>query len=88
MLRRGVHFEYKSHLDEGGWHAKCKACSDLPASQRRRSLREGLSKPTCAASDGGKQALAHAVSISSGRPPIFLVPEEQTFAFDKSAQSA
>jgi uncharacterized protein (TIGR02118 family) len=35
----------------------------------------------CAASDGGKQALAHAVSISSGGPPIFLVAEEQTFTF-------
>lgn len=27
----------------------------------------------CAASDGGKEALAHAVKISSGGPPIFLV---------------
>jgi uncharacterized protein (TIGR02118 family) len=42
----------------------------------------------CAASDGGKQTIAHAVSISSGGTPIFLVAEEQTFAFDKSAQSA
>jgi uncharacterized protein (TIGR02118 family) len=42
----------------------------------------------CAASDGGKQTLAHAVSISSGGPPIFLVAEEQIFAVDKSAQSA
>ena len=32
----------------------------------------------CAASDGGKQALAHAVTISSGGPPIFLVAEEET----------
>jgi len=35
----------------------------------------------CAASDGGKQALAHAVTISSGGPPIFLVAEEETFTF-------
>jgi uncharacterized protein (TIGR02118 family) len=42
----------------------------------------------CAASDGGEQTLAHAVSISSGGTPIFLVAEEQTFAFDQSAQSA
>src|SRR5580704_10134591 len=35
----------------------------------------------CAASDGGRQALAHAVTISSGGPPIFLVAEEETFAF-------
>ena len=35
----------------------------------------------CAASDDGKEVLAHAVSISSGGPPIFLVAEEETFAF-------
>jgi hypothetical protein len=34
-----------------------------------------------AASDGGKQALAHAVMISPGGPPIFLVVEEETFTF-------
>ncbi|SRR6202162_1449028 len=39
----------------------------------------------CAASDGGKQALAHAVSISSGGPPIFLVAEEETFTFAQTA---
>jgi uncharacterized protein (TIGR02118 family) len=38
---------------------------------------------TCAASDGGKEALAHAVKISSGGPPIFLVAEEETFDFTK-----
>jgi hypothetical protein len=33
----------------------------------------------CAASEGGKQALTHAVSISSGGgAPIFLVAEEET----------
>jgi uncharacterized protein (TIGR02118 family) len=37
---------------------------------------------SCAASDDGKEVLAHAVSISSGGPPIFLVAEEETFAFD------
>jgi uncharacterized protein (TIGR02118 family) len=42
----------------------------------------------CAASQGGKQTLANAVSISSGGTPIFLIAEEQTFAFDESAQSA
>jgi uncharacterized protein (TIGR02118 family) len=31
---------------------------------------------SCAASDGGKETLAHAVSISSGGSPIFLVAEE------------
>ena len=35
----------------------------------------------CAASDGFKETIAHAVSISTGGPPIFLVAEEQTFSF-------
>lgn len=35
----------------------------------------------CAASEGGKQTLAHAVSISSGGSPIFLVAEEEVFTF-------
>jgi len=35
----------------------------------------------CAASDGGKEVLANAVSISSGGPPIFLVAEEETYSF-------
>ncbi|MGH8647132.1 MAG: EthD family reductase [Gammaproteobacteria bacterium] len=36
---------------------------------------------TCAQSHGGKETLAHAVKISSGGAPIFLVAEEQTFMF-------
>jgi uncharacterized protein (TIGR02118 family) len=35
----------------------------------------------CAASEGGKETLANAVSISSGGAPIFLVAEEDTFEF-------
>ena len=35
----------------------------------------------CAASEGGKEVLAHAVKISSGGPPIFLVAEEETVTF-------
>jgi uncharacterized protein (TIGR02118 family) len=38
----------------------------------------------CAASAGGKQTLAHAVSISSGGPPILLVAEEETFTFSQA----
>src|ERR1700680_1785319 len=38
----------------------------------------------CAASEGGKEALAHAVKISSGGTPIFLVAEEETFTFTKA----
>src|SRR5271169_3912963 len=41
----------------------------------------------CAASDGGKEVLAHAVKISSGGPPIFLVAEEETFAFSQPANA-
>jgi uncharacterized protein (TIGR02118 family) len=42
----------------------------------------------CAASEGGKETVAHAVSISSGGAPIFLIAEEDTFTFDKAARSA
>ena len=35
----------------------------------------------CAASDGGREALAHAVKISTGGPPIFLIAEEESFTF-------
>jgi uncharacterized protein (TIGR02118 family) len=41
----------------------------------------------CAASDGGNEALAHAVKISSGGPPIFLVAEEETFTFTKTVSA-
>ncbi len=41
----------------------------------------------CASSDGGKEALAHAVKISSGGTPIFLVAEEETFTFTQTAGS-
>jgi len=36
---------------------------------------------TCAASPGAKETLAHAVSISTGGRPIFLVANEQIFTF-------
>jgi uncharacterized protein (TIGR02118 family) len=36
---------------------------------------------TCAASEGVKETLANAVSISTGGPPIFMVAEEETFEF-------
>jgi uncharacterized protein (TIGR02118 family) len=42
----------------------------------------------CAGSEGGKQTVAHAVSISSGGAPIFLIAEEETFTFDEAAHSA
>jgi|SRR5215468_7706897 len=35
----------------------------------------------CAASEGGKQVLANAISISTGGSPIVLVAEEETFNF-------
>ncbi len=42
----------------------------------------------CAASEGGKQTIAHAVSISSGGPPTFLVAEEETFVFQEVTSAA
>jgi uncharacterized protein (TIGR02118 family) len=41
----------------------------------------------CAASEGGKQTLAHAVTISTGGAPVFLVAEEQTFIFEQTASA-
>jgi uncharacterized protein (TIGR02118 family) len=38
----------------------------------------------CAASEGGKEALANAVKISTGGTPIFLVAEEETSTFTKT----
>lgn len=35
----------------------------------------------CAASEGGKQVLANAISISTGGSPVVLVAEEETFNF-------
>jgi len=42
----------------------------------------------CAASEGGKQTIAHAVSISSGGAPTFLVAEEETFVFQEVKSAA
>jgi uncharacterized protein (TIGR02118 family) len=42
----------------------------------------------CAASEGGKQTIAHAVSISSGGAPTFLVAEEETFVFQEVESAA
>jgi uncharacterized protein (TIGR02118 family) len=39
----------------------------------------------CTSSPGGKETMAHAVRISSGGPPIFLIAEEETFTFAQSA---
>jgi uncharacterized protein (TIGR02118 family) len=41
----------------------------------------------CAASEGCKEALAHAVKISTGGTPIFLVAEEETFTFTKTVNA-
>ena len=32
----------------------------------------------CVASDGGRETVAHAISISTGGPPIIMIAEEQT----------
>jgi uncharacterized protein (TIGR02118 family) len=42
----------------------------------------------CAAPEGGKQTIAHAVSISSGGAPTFLVAEEETFVFQEVESAA
>jgi uncharacterized protein (TIGR02118 family) len=35
----------------------------------------------CAASQDGKDTLAHGVKISSGGPPVIMIAEEETFTF-------
>jgi uncharacterized protein (TIGR02118 family) len=35
----------------------------------------------CAASEGGKETIGHAVTISSGGPPVIMVAEEESFNF-------
>jgi uncharacterized protein (TIGR02118 family) len=35
----------------------------------------------CAASAGGKETIGHAVSISSGGPPVIMIAEEESFNF-------
>jgi uncharacterized protein (TIGR02118 family) len=35
----------------------------------------------CATSEGGKQTIANAISISSGGSPVFLIAEEAEFVF-------
>ncbi len=35
----------------------------------------------CASSESGQKAVAHAISISSGGMPIFLIAEEETINF-------
>jgi uncharacterized protein (TIGR02118 family) len=41
----------------------------------------------CASSEGGKEALDHAVKISTGGAPIFLVAEEEPFTFTQTANA-
>ncbi len=41
----------------------------------------------CAASQGGKETLAHAVRISTGGAPILLIAEEETFTFGQTAKA-
>ena len=41
----------------------------------------------CAASEGCKEALAHAAKISSGGAPIYLVAEEETITFTKTVSA-
>ena len=39
----------------------------------------------CATEPGAQEALAHAVKISTGGPPLFLIGEEETFTFSQTA---
>ncbi|MGC0772569.1 MAG: EthD family reductase [Candidatus Acidiferrum sp.] len=39
----------------------------------------------CLASPGGQQTAAHAVSISTGGAPIFMIAEEESYSFAQQA---
>jgi hypothetical protein len=39
----------------------------------------------CAATLGAQETLAHAVKISTGGTPLFLIAEEETFIFSQTA---
>jgi uncharacterized protein (TIGR02118 family) len=41
----------------------------------------------CAASNDGKETLAHAIKISSGGAPVILVAEEATFTFTQTTSA-
>ena len=42
----------------------------------------------CAASEGGKLTIAHALSISSGGTPTIFIAEEETFLFEENQDAA
>lgn len=42
----------------------------------------------CAASEGGKLTIGHALSISSGGTPTIFIAEEETFAFEETEDGA
>ena len=42
----------------------------------------------CAASEGGKFTIGHALSISSGGIPTIFIAEEETFVFEEAEDSA
>ena len=39
----------------------------------------------CAASEGGRETLAHARKISSGGPPVIMIAEEEISTFESTA---
>src|SRR5260370_38149503 len=39
----------------------------------------------CAATPGAAEALAHAVKVSSGEAPLFLIAAEETYTFNQDA---
>ena len=40
---------------------------------------------TCVATEGAKQTVAHAISISNGGPPLFMIAESETITVDARA---
>jgi hypothetical protein len=69
------------YRDQGLGNAGWDTPSVLSNSNRRGLFPSLEALQACAQSAGGKETVAHAVKISSGGAPIFLVAKEQTFMF-------
>jgi len=62
-------------------HGKGKIVSQAGIAEVRSPSMKALE--ACAASNGGKQTIAHAVSISYGGAPTILVAEDETLGTDE-----
>jgi len=77
----GILFAPKSGQETREYIAKKTKDANEYTRQKAREVRDRAED----AIGRGKETIAHAVRISSGGPPIFLIAEEETFTFAQSA---